>query len=45
MGVISDADIDSRLREALIALAKMKQKRIVFFEKNELVRLISKYQM
>lgn len=44
LGIISGADIDPRLRESLIDLAKMKHKKIVFFEKNELVRILSKYQ-
>jgi hypothetical protein len=44
LGIISGADIDPRLRETLIGLAKMKHKKIVFFEKNELIRILSKYQ-
>lgn len=44
LGIISGADIDPRLRETLIGLVKMKHKKIVFFEKNELVRILSKYQ-
>lgn len=44
LGIISGADIDPRLREALIDLVKMKRKKIVFFEKNDLIRILSKYQ-
>ena len=43
LGIVSGADIDPRLRETIISLVKMKNKKVVFFEKRELVRILSKY--
>jgi hypothetical protein len=44
LGIISGADLDPRLKESIIALVKLKHKRIVFFEKNDLVRILSQYE-
>lgn len=43
LGVVSGADIDPRLKESLIGIVKLKRKKIVFFEKNDLTRILSKY--
>ncbi|MCK4797428.1 MAG: hypothetical protein KAT05_08605 [Spirochaetes bacterium] len=44
LGIISGADLDPRLRESIINLVRMRHKKVVFFEKNELIRILSKYE-
>ena len=44
IGIISGADLDPRLKETLITLVKLKGKKIIFFEKEDLVRILSKYR-
>lgn len=44
IGIISGADLDPRLKETLITLVKLKGKKIIFFEKDDLVRILSKYR-
>ena len=44
LGIVSGADIDPRLRETIITLIKIKHKKVVFFEKKELVRILSNYE-
>lgn len=43
IGIISGADLDPRLKESIISLVKIQNKKIVFFEKKDLVRILSQY--
>jgi hypothetical protein len=43
IGIISGADLDPRLKEAIISLIKIQNKKIVFFEKQDLIRILSQY--
>lgn len=43
IGIISGADLDPRLKYTIISLIKIQSKKIVFFEKRDLVRILSQY--
>lgn len=43
IGIISGADLDPRLKEAIISLIKIQNKKIVFFEKQDIIRILSQY--
>lgn len=43
IGIISGADLDPRLKETIISLIKIQSKKIVFFEKKDLIRILSQY--
>ena len=43
LAIITAADIEPRFQETIKSLVKWKQKKIVFFGRNELVRILSQY--
>ena len=43
IGIVSGADLDPRLKESIISLVKIQRKKIVFFEKKDLARILSQY--